>query len=120
MEGIDEYPYITKIKSMKHLGEFTEKHKRCLVMMGMEDCVACEMAMKHLLAAGEKYQKKLWLGYLDIAEVGISVSSVPLFQCFFNGYKIAALTERGYSLDALNDLMERLWLTKMKTGKTDE
>jgi hypothetical protein len=114
MDGLNASPYITKIKSMKELADFTEKHKRCMVMFSMKGCLACDMALPHLVAAAEKYHKKLWLGYIDIHEVGVNMATVPFFQCFFEGYKIYELVEKGYSQDGLNDLMERLWLTKVK------
>lgn len=115
-----ESPFITHMTSMKELEDFTGAHKRCLVMMSMKGCVACNLAIPHIIAAAEKYQKKLWIGYLDIDQASIKVSAVPIFQCFFNGYKVGELVDRGYSLDALNDLMERLWLTKMRSEKTGE
>lgn len=113
-------PYITTIKSMAELSTFTKSHKRCLVMMSMRGCIACNTAAPHLIAAAKKYQKKLWIAYLDITDVGIKTSSVPLFQGFFMGYKLPELTDRGYGEDSLNDLMERLWLTKMGAEKTGE
>lgn len=117
---VKDSPFVTHITSMKELEDFTGAHKRCVVMMSMKGCVACDFAIPHIVAAAEKYQKKLWMGYLDIDQVGIKISTVPLFQCFFDGYKVGELVERGYSLDALNDLMERLWLTKMRSEKTGE
>lgn len=98
---------------MKELEAFTGQHKRVLVMMGASSCIACDVAGPHLAAAAEQYQKKLWIAYVDITEAGIKVSSIPLFQGFFNGFKLPELMEHGYSLEGLNDLMDRLWNTKM-------
>lgn len=115
-----DMPNITRIKSMKELSDFTSAHKRCFVMMSMKNCEACDFAVPHLIAAAEQYRNQLWMGYLDINEVGISVNAIPVFQGFFNGYKIAELTDTGYSPESLNDLMERLWLTKKNAEKTNE
>jgi len=109
------HPHVRSITNMKDLEEFTGAHKRCLVMMSMKGCLACNLAVPHIVAAAEKYQKKIWIAYLDVNVVGIKASTVPIFQGFFNGYRVGELVDRGYSTEALNDLIERLWLTKSKS-----